>query len=260
MRKLKPKYKTLFIGMGIFMYMLIALSFSGSRANEQRCTNIEVEVLDSVLNRFVSSEDIEKILEENEINIMGYPLNEINTYLIESQVEKHSSIENAEVFINLKGSLKVKIIQRQPLVRIFPKSRSGYYIDKNGLLMPLSKNFTSRVPIVTGHIERNYQDFKMQNLCNSTSDSLLSSVFLLSQALDNDEYWSAMSDQIYVSENNDLILIPKIGAKEIILGQNRKFAEDLKILSTFYKEVLPVIGWEKYRTINLQYKQQIVCK
>jgi len=246
--------------MGILIYMLIALAFSSSKANEQRCTNIEVEVLDSTLNRFVSNKDIQKILEENEINIIGYPLNEINTFIIEGKVEQHSSVENAEVFVNSKGSLKVKIVQRQPLVRIFPKSRTGYYIDRKGLLMPLSKNFTSRVPIVTGYIEKNYQDFKPQDLTNSTADSLLRSVFLLSQAIDNDEYWAAMSDQIYVSKNKDLILIPKIGAKEIILGQNRKFAEDLKILSTFYKEVLPVVGWEKYRSINLQYKQQIVCK
>ena len=246
--------------MAILTYMFVALGFSENKASIQRCTEISVTVLDSNENMFISAIDIDKIIAKNEFSIMGYPLQEINTLVIEKAIEKHPSIETANVYTNLKGGIGVKILQRKPLIRIITNNGNSYYIDTKGKLMPLSKNFTTRVPIATGHINKNYRDFKNNNLNNELSDTLLQDLFLLSKRLKQDEYWSAMCDQIYISKQQEIILIPKIGAKEIILGQSRNFTQDLITLSSFYKEVLPVVGWEKYTSINLQYKQQIVCK
>lgn len=260
MRKLKPKYKTLFISISVLLYTVIALSFTDNKALQQRCVQVQVQVLDSNENMFISAKDIDKILKKNEFSIIGYPVKEINSLVVEKAIEKHPSIENAHVYTSVKGSINVRVLQRKPLVRILSSNGDGYYIDDKGLLMPLSKNFTTRVPIVTGYVDRNYRDFKNQDLKQESADTLLRNLFLLSKELKNDKYWSAMCDQIYISKYQEINLIPKIGAKEIILNQNRNFAEELRILSTFYKEVLPVVGWEKYKSINLQFKQQIVCK
>ena len=242
------------------IYTLFAFSFVANKAHNQRCVQVEVQVLDSNENMFISAKDIDKILSKNEFNIIGYPVKEINSLVVEKAIEKHPSIEKANVYTSVKGSINVRVLQRRPLVRILASNGDSYYIDDKGLLMPLSDNFTTRVPIITGHIDRNYRDYKNQDLKEESADTLLRSLFLLSKELKNDKYWSAMCDQIYISKYQEINLIPKIGAKEILLNKEANFAGDLRILSTFYKEVLPVVGWEKYKSINLQFKQQIVCK
>ncbi len=260
MRNLKPKYKTIFISIGIVLYMLVALSFSGSKAYQQNCIKVKVLVLDSSLNMFISSKDIDKILAQNEINIIGYPVKEINTLELEKLIETHPSIENANVYSTVKGNINVLVEQRKPLLRIMDDNGDGYYIDNQGLLMPLSTNFTTRVPVVTGNIKKYYQKYKNEELTKVGSDTLLQNLFSLGKELKKDKYWSAMCDQIYITREQNIKIIPKIGAHEIILGKNQDYKKDLRILTTFYTEVLPVVGWEKYKSINLQYKQQIVCK
>ncbi len=260
MRKLKQKYKTLFISVAIMLYLFIALGFSSQKASEKRCTSINIKVLNDNINKFISEKDIDRILEKNEFNIIGYPVKKINSLLIENIVQKHPSIEQVEVYTNVKGSVNIIIQQRQPLVRVLQQNGDSYYIDNHGFLMPLSDNYTARVLVVTGDVNRNFKDFKNQDLKLETADTLLYRIFLLSKNIQNDKYWSAMCNQICVSNKQDLILIPKIGANEIFLGRKNKFKKDLKTLTVFYTEVLSVVGWEKYSTINLQYNQQIVCK
>jgi len=154
----------------------------------------------------------------------------------------------------------VRIKQRNPIVRIMSNNNNQYYIDEQGFLMPLSPNYTARVLIVTGYVDKAYKDYKTNDLTKLDSDTLLRNIFLLSKKIKENKYWSAMCDQVYVNKKHELIIIPKIGAKQILLGKETNYTKDLNTLTTFYKEVLPLVGWEKYKTINLQYNQQIVCK
>lgn len=248
------------MGIGILIYLTVALGFSSKKASERRCTRVDVEILDSNKNMFISAKDIDQILAKNEFNIIGYPIQEINTLLIEQAVEKHPSIEQVNTYTSIKGRINFRILQREPIVRILQDNGDSYYIDNKGLLMPLSYNYTTRVPIATGYINKYLKDYKNQNLTLENADTLLRSIFLLSKDLKNDKYWNAMTNQLYINKKQDLVLVPKIGAKEIILGKHKDYKNDLRILTTFYTEVLPVVGWEKYNTINLQYNQQIVCK
>ena len=259
MRKLKPTYKRLFTAIGIAIYFMVAIGFSRGEAYQQRCTSVKVEILDSNENMFISAEDINDILDKNELNVMGYPIKKINSLIIEKEIEKNPSIQTAHVYGNVKGSINVRIKQRKPIIRIM-SDKSSYYIDIYGKLMPLSNNYTARVIPVTGYINRSYKDYKNSNLQSEKSDSLLRQIYLLAECIRVDKYWSVMCDQIRVDKNLDLNLIPKIGAKSILLSNKSEYYNDLKTLTTFYKEVLPVVGWEKYKSINLQYNKQIVCK
>jgi cell division protein FtsQ len=260
MRRLKPKYKSLFIAIGLVLYFVVALSFTSSKAKEQRCTNIEFTVLDSNENMFISPKDIQKILSKNEFNIIGYPVTEINVLTIEKAIKTHPSIEEAYAYSCAKGRIHLSVDQRKPILRVLNKNGSSFYIDDRGLLMPLSRNYTARVPIATGNINKEYSEFYHQNLNSTDADSLLSSLYLFAMELENRPYWKAVCDQINIKEKNEIRMVPKMGCREIIFGQNRNFAKDFETLNTFYTEVLPVVGWDKYKTINLKYQQQIVCK
>ncbi len=257
--KIRLKHKPVWYGILVVLYMFVTLSFVSNKVQKQRCTGINIEIADGDSYLFVSPKDIHKLLRLNKFEISGYPIKNINDLEIETSIEKHSSIKNAEVYKNYKGKLNILIYQRKPILRILDAMQNSYYIDENGSLMPLSDNYTARVPVVTGDFVRPYEKFKDYNLKTNASDSLLYHLFNLSEALKENTYWSALCDQIVVNKKNEIILIPKIGADKVILGQNNNFAKKLEILSEFYHQALPYVGWNKYKTISLKYNKQIVC-
>ena len=59
---------------------------------------------------------------------------------------------------------------------------------------------------------------------------------------------------LYTSE-----LVPRTGSHTVIFGSPDDAEEKLAKLLTFYRRGLRNIGWEEYRTINVKYKEQVVC-
>ena len=57
-------------------------------------------------------------------------------------------------------------------------------------------------------------------------------------------------------ENKKIELVPKVGLYTITLGTLDDYETKLKKL---YARGFNVIGWNRYRMIDLQYKDQIVC-
>ncbi|MCD8495578.1 MAG: hypothetical protein LRY45_02455 [Bacteroides graminisolvens] len=73
-------------------------------------------------------------------------------------------------------------------------------------------------------------------------------------------FFNALIEQIYVSNANEFTLIPKVGDQKIIFGKYEDVITKLENLKIFYQEALPYEGWQKYRTINVKYKGQVVCE
>lgn len=69
-----------------------------------------------------------------------------------------------------------------------------------------------------------------------------------------------MIEQVHVSQNGDIILIPKIGGQQILFGSYKKAEEKLERLKIFYDQALPHEGWDKYRLIDIRFNNQIVCR
>ena len=62
-------------------------------------------------------------------------------------------IEKSDVFVSIDGVLKAVVKQKTPIARVFEGDES-FYIDYEGGKMPLSNNFTARVPLVSGEINK----------------------------------------------------------------------------------------------------------
>ena len=54
------------------------------------------------------------------------------------------------------------------------------------------------------------------------------------------------------------MVYPQVGNHEIIFGSDR-LEEKLDVLRTFYGKGMNEEAWNKYKSINLKYKDQIVC-
>jgi cell division protein FtsQ len=73
-----------------------------------------------------------------------------------------------------------------------------------------------------------------------------------------DSLWDAQIAQIYVNTDREIELIPRVGSQRILIGNADSLNVKLRNLQAFYKQVLPHVGWDKYRTINIKYTNQVI--
>ncbi|MCF8296880.1 MAG: hypothetical protein K9J13_04975, partial [Saprospiraceae bacterium] len=90
------------------------------------------------------------------------------------------------------------------------------------------------------------------------NNSTINKIFILAKAITKDEFFKAQIEQIYINKN-EIELIPKVGDHVIIFGSISDMDEKLDKLKLFYIKGLKKTGWNNYKTINLKYRNQIVC-
>ncbi len=246
--------KSLWIGVIIIATSLIicaARKKASSKTKDLLLTIIPIYEGNNLLDR----KDVETAIDRAfGYNLTGLPIEEIDVSRVERVLKKEPFIKDAEVFIDAKNNVNITLKQRQPVLRVIDVEDFNYYFDKEGHKMPLSVHFTARVPVATGHIPIYEPDFLERK------KHRLKDLFLLTKYIRNDVFLNALVEQIYVDEKDGFILIPKIGRQKIIIGAFEDMDTKKDKLKLYYKEGMPYSGWQKYRTINLTYKDQVVCK
>ena len=85
-------------------------------------------------------------------------------------------------------------------------------------------------------------------------------LFELAQLLAKDEFWSKQIEQINVTHDGELELVPQVGNHILFLGKPVHMEEKLARIHTFYEKALNQIGWNKYSRINVEFDNQVICK
>lgn len=207
-------------------------------------------------NKFVRERDVTEILfREFRHAIVGQPLELIDIKQVEEVLESDIFIKDADVYIDALNKVHITIEQRIPIARIMDEEDPSYYLDEDGERVRTSPKFTARVMVVTGKIGR-FND----NYLNIPHHRL-NRVFGLIKFINNNEFWKAQFEQIHIDHSGDATLIPKLGDHEIKFGVPDEDIEDkFHRLEVFYQDGLPVEGWNKYKSINLAFKGQVVAK
>jgi cell division protein FtsQ len=248
--------------LGISAYLTLTLSFVSSKRNELVCRSVEVQINDSAENGFIKPKDVQQLLYNKNIKLVGKNFNSINLKALEAELNTFAPVENAEIYKTSGGKVVVEIRQRNPVIRIFDAPGHSYYIDDKGFLMQLSGKYTSHVPVANGYIPflsniRN--NFNVLAFQRSGKRSVLAELYQLACYLEDHEFWKAQVQQIYVNSNMEFELIPRVGSHVILFGDISNCEEKFNNLESLYINGLSAVGWNKYETINLKYKGQVIC-
>ena len=239
----------LFVGLGL---VLSAVEQKEGKSIQQ--VNINIEPLPDGHKLITPDDVILSIKRSFGYELPGMPLGAINVERLERVIRNDPFVIDAEVFVDSKLDVNIDITQRNPMVRIVDNNGFNYYLDENGVKMPISKHFTPRLLTATGNIPPHSPDFL------NRKRHVLKDVFNLTAMIQNDPFYEPLIEQIHVSNRREFILVPKLGKQKIIFGSFADAQEKLNNLKTFYKEGLPYAGWHKYRTFNVKYKGQVVAK
>lgn len=226
----------------LFVYLIIVLTFASMALEKIKCQGIRVRVEDAEESAFVDEKEVLRLIERNYRDLQDVYIAEIDKDSIERLLTQNSMIKSAEIYYCLDGYFYVEISQRKPILRVV--TRKGYYVDEDGKIMPLSNKYTSRVVVATGKIS---DSFACQQL------------YPFVMELKKDEFWDALIEQMIVTDEQEVVLIPKVGNFRIVMGELKNVEQKMENLRLFLREGIVLKGWNKYKEINLKYENQIVC-
>ena len=225
------------------LIVLVILGVLQKEHQEQICTYVKIEIEAPAEKQLITHEIIKNKLDKWYIGgLSGVPQKRISLADIEHRLEALPAIQNAEVSFDLNGEMLIFIKQRIPLVRMMTRGES-YYLAKGPVKIPSADVSVARVPIVN----------------ESLTPQMIKKVYTLSTYVYENPFIEAITEQIFV-ENGDLSIISKVKNQKIVIGDTTDLPQKFEKLIDFYRDGLTHIGWEKYQTINLTYKNQIVCK
>ncbi|GGI29235.1 cell division protein FtsQ/DivIB [Pedobacter mendelii] len=233
--------------------VVVLLSFINVKKQTVKCT--EVKILIPGADNFIEREEVDQILREDQGVLVGRNLEQINIHQIEQKLQSNPYIGFAKVYADMDGVLRIEIKQRQPILRILNSLGQDFYIDNDGLKMPISPNFTADVLVATGNIQEVFG-----TRVDTLRTQMARDLYKTAQYIKKDTLWDNQIEQIIVDGKNDIELIPRVGNQRIILGSADSLDKKMKNLLIFYKKAMPQVGWETYRTINIKYTNQIVCE
>jgi len=231
--------------------LVTLMSFIAYKKAEVTCKDVKVYIPGNQY--FIDREEVDNILKINRHKLIGARLEEINIHDLEQRLKANPFIESAKVYADMDGVIRVEISQRQPVLRVMNQFNQNFYIDQHGLKIPLSDNFTARVIAANGYIDEVFG-----NKVDTLHTEIARQVYKTAQFISKDSLWNAQIAQIYVNGDHQLELIPRVGTNKILLGNADSLAIKFSNLLTFYKKAMPQVGWDRYKTINIKYANQVV--
>jgi len=249
------------IAAGVFLALL---GFVDQRQSALKCRSLKVDILNEDEHDFIDRSEVEEIIQFNN-RVMGKTLGVINTGMLEKRILNNPYVKSAEVYSALDGTLHADLVQRNPIVRIINMSEEQFFIDNEGVFMPLAERYSPPVLVASGFIFNRFSEGKVHysfhsgDAAQTTFPRIIEQVYVLASRIEADSFWSVNTEQIYVNEHQELEMIPRIGSHRILLGDTVSLDDKLERLHHFYQEGLSKTGWNKYSLINLKYKNQVVC-
>ena len=224
----------------MLILLVILAAFTNHRHSSKKIKAIDI-TYHQENQFFVDEQTVNKLLIQNKNRIENLSLEHLDLNVIETHVQAHPMIENAEVFLDIDGTLHANIMQRKPIARVI--SDDQYYIDINGKKMPLSQNYSARVPIVWG-----------------IKDHQVNEVFKLLNFIRHDMFLKQNITGIRVYPNAQFGLNFRKQDFKIFIGEidhlNKKFMN----FKAFYVKAKKDKLLKHYKRIDLQYGNQVVCE
>jgi cell division protein FtsQ len=250
--KIRIKKSLVFTALSLILIGFIG--FVEKKDSQRRFQGIEVRVKGIEDVYFVDEKQVLKsIMTEFPMLSAGLSMQEVNLNQIEKMVETQGFVKNAEVFADLKGNIMVEITQHQPMARIVRPLAADGYISTEGVILPTSPTYTSRVMTVEGAFAESL--LRQENIAESQADLLQ-----LIRYIHEDEFWSAQITGLDIPRKNDIRLYQQVGRQVIEIGDATDLEEKFKKINLFYEQILPAKGWNAYSRVSVKYKGQIVCE
>lgn len=227
-------------GLVLLSLVVLLFVFSSTRNGSRKVAKPTIEFVNEQ-KPFITHANVSKLLIQNLEPLTSVPKETLDLNVLESALNANAMIEKAEVFLNVNGDFLAKIKQKEPIARVL--NLESYYIDNKGGYMPLSSNFSARVPMVTGYVRKKN----------------LNTVYVIASKIDSDAFLK--KNVIEIIQNKDKSIDLKLRQCHFIvqIGKLEHLDKKINNLKAFYKKAIKDKSLDKYSKVNLQFESQVVC-
>ena len=236
---MRIKYNDIKI-IGLILFVGFLFAFSNQR-NSVRKVDLKAPVFIGDNKLFITDQTVSKLLIQNQRPLTEQPKDIIDLNELEVALNSNSMIKKAEVFMSVEGELYTEIEQKRPIARV--SSNASYYIDDDGSYMPLSSNYTARVPLVTGNVNKNS----------------LETVYEFANAVDQDEFLKKHVIEIRQNDDNTIDFRIRKSDFTVHLGTLKKLDKKINNFKAFYQKAFKDKILETYTRVDLKFDKQVIC-
>ena len=222
------------LGLVVFLY-----AFSSFKNNSRPVTSVNVQFTGED-NVFITSETVNKLLIQSQEKPYFLPKEGIDLKEMEFLLESNAMIKSAQVYLTVNGEVRAKVEQKRPIARV--KSDDVFYLDEDGLRMPLSSQQSARVPLIYGIIDEDLQ-----------------TVYEVALTVYNDSFLKTYVTEIHQNENKEISLKLRLLDFEVLIGTPENLETKLNNLKAFYQKARKDMMLDVYKSVNLQFENQVVC-
>ena len=183
----------------------------------------------------------------------------VNMIAVQKVMEENSWIEDGTSYIDLDGTLNVSFKEYEPWFRVFGKNGHSVYVTRNGDVVPSSRSYTPYVLVASGNFELRSDSVTYQLSDTLDSDRNFLNALHWCDAIEGNDFVSHCIGQLYCNKRNQFELTVKGFDGRVIVGDTCDAADKLKRLESFMKQRIDSPETKTLKSINLIYKNQIVC-
>ena len=214
-----------------------------------RCQSIVVNINPNSPH-FMSEKEIVEMINKSGEPIVGHKLSAIDINKLEAKLTAFTTLNNIEIFrkvdskgFSFTGKLVISVDERTPIIRI-KNSTDDYYMDAEGIKIPVSLGYVERIMIATGTIP---------------DEVIKEGLLKMADYVDKNDFWRAQIEQVFVQANGQLLLLPQVGDYIIEFGTPDDYEVKFRNLKAVYQQRFKNLGWNKYKIISVKYRNQVVC-
>ena len=224
-----------------FLLVLISgLFYSTISVNNLRDISKMDIYIDNPNNLFITKDSINNAVIEIITN-KNIHKSSVHTKALEFELNKIELVKKSDVFIDVNGTIVIDIEQRKPIARFIDNK---FYLDEDGFVMPKSKYYSARVPVIKGYAK--------------TQDQL-DLIYKLSNYIRDDKFLSQSATEILIDSNSNFSIKLRDYRFKILIGQLNNLDLKIKNFKAFYINASANQILNKYSVINLQFDNQVVC-
>ena len=255
----KILYLSLWVGISAGLLLLFV--FEKAEYGSRVCKTMNIRITNPTDYPMIDKKGVEELILKAQNPIIGNYMSVIDIRRIKRSLITSSFVTSAEVYSSITGDIYVNVTQRIPIVRVINEVGENYYIDSAGWVIPYQVAHPAKVIIATGLIPESFNFVERPRVSVKMLDKLspLRKIYALSEQMSKDHFFESLIGQIYINDKQEIELTPRFGDQLIMFGDTSDIKHKIGNLEAFYSNVMDKVGWTTYDTINVKFRNQVVC-
>jgi cell division protein FtsQ len=122
----------------------------------------------------------------------------------------------------MDGVLQINVQQREVILRVINQQGKEYYVDTQNKKIPVTLKYVPHVLVANGNIRESYD-----KSLDTVQSKLVNDLVAIVNHIKGSQLWENQIVQLYVNNDKDIELIPRVGKEVLLIGDAKSLDHKL---------------------------------